>query len=766
DNCVVELSEYVDSFLNQCGLGYLERVFVVRDNMGRTDTCRQHIEIYDTDPFDENDIIWPYDYHVYSCGGDLDPKNLPDTFGYPIILENDCSLIGISYEDHQFNYVQDTAVCFKILRKWKVIDWCQCYYDARSGQQVCPTWHHEQIIKVSNRLAPKIKDDCPTLNLCLSDQECLKERVTLRHEAEDDCTPDDLLYSSFKIDLYNNGLFDSTYATLGNVITFDGELPVGEHRFLWIFDDQCGNREICTQFVNIRNCKPPTAYCLIGINVNLMPVDTNRDGTPDWGMIDVWANDVDKGSYQFCGNPVTVSFSRDTFDRYRRYDCDSLGQHKVSMWVTDQLTGLQDFCITTITIQDNNNVCPGGGTITAGIAGSLRTPFDQQVNDVTIRLDGPQGVVYKDFNGQYSFNSLLVGADYIVSAVVDKNYMEGISTLDIVKIQRHILGLEPFAMPWHYIAADVTGDHRVTSADVANIRKLILGVDGKYKNNFSWTLMDANYQFPNPNDPWMEALPMQYRISSLAGPMPYLDFVGVKVGDVSQTTWAGFGKIEVRSNATCEWEIGEAGADQRIPVYATQDMILRGMQFTLKYDPLKCNLTRVVPGSIHIQESNLGWGFAQKGYVLVSWNAEEEVHVQAGDLLFYLETDEPSDAGSIDINSDVLNAEAYNAADEILPIQLRANGVRTDAEVVFGEPLPNPFAQATILKLYLKQATEVRYSISDLNGKLIYRQKESYQGGQNVLTIKKDVLTGPGVYLLKVEAGEYTKSMKLVLIAN
>ena len=48
-------------------------------------------------------------------------------------------------------------------------------------------------------------------------------------------------------------------------------------------------------------------------------------------------------------------------------------------------------------------------------------------------------------------------------------------------IQRHILGTETFPSPWHLLAADVNGDHRVTAADIAAVRKLILGVDGKYK---------------------------------------------------------------------------------------------------------------------------------------------------------------------------------------------------------------------------------------------------------------------------------------------
>ncbi|MBK9223249.1 MAG: T9SS type A sorting domain-containing protein [Saprospiraceae bacterium] len=768
DNCIVDMHEYVDSFLNQCGLGYIERVFVIKDNMNRYDTCRQRITIFDEDPFDGNDIIWPYDYHVNSCGADLDPKNLPDTFGYPIILDNDCSLIGISYEDHQFNYVQDTAVCFKVLRKWKVIDWCQCYYDTQAGQTVCPSWHHEQIIKVSNKLPPKITDDCDTVRVCISNQECLKERVTLSHEAKDDCTPDDKLFSSFKIDLYNNGLFDSTYAIIGNKITFDGELPIGEHRFLWIFDDQCGNREICTQIVQVVNCKIPTAYCHIGININIMGVDTNGDGILE-GMIDVWAKDVDKGSYQFCGNPITLSFARDTNIKSIRYTCDSLGMRKVNLWVTDQVTGLQDFCITTVTIQDNNKVCKGTTTLTANVGGQLLTPFDQKVQEVTIKLDGPQGILYKEFNGNYQFDNLKIGNDYKVTAVVDKNYLDGVSTMDIVRIQRHILGVEAFPSPWHLLAADVTGDKRVTAADISALRKLILGVDSKYKNNLSWMFLESNYQFPDVNDPWSEPLPIEYSILGLPGPMMYMDFIGIKVGDVSQTTWSGLHKSETRNGNRWELAFGEPVKDHLIPVYAASDQLLSGLQFTLKFNANKLNVTGIKSGVLSISESNLGWSFVDKGYVLVSWNPEKDQLIQKGEILFYVETDQVILQGienEMDLNSAVLNAEAYNENDEIVEISVRKDENILQADVVFGEPVPNPFSQSTSLRFFLKERSDVQYTISDLNGKLIYQKRESYQEGQNTLIIKQDVFVGPGVYLLKMEAGEYTKSMKLVMIVN
>ncbi|MBP8725469.1 MAG: T9SS type A sorting domain-containing protein [Saprospiraceae bacterium] len=767
DNCVVHMHQYVDSFLNQCGLGHIERVFVVRDNMDRTDTCRQRIDIYDADPFDEGDIIWPLNYHTEGCGVETDPRSLPEENGYPRFYENDCSLIAVAFEDEKFNYIQDTAVCFKILRTWKVIDWCQCYYDHYSGQTVCPEWIHQQVIKVSNRVAPKVQDNCDRIRLCISDQECLRERIRLSHTAKDDCTPDELLRHSFKIDLYDDGYFDSIYAGLGANIQFDGELPLGNHRILWIWEDQCGNLEVCTQFVDILNCKAPTAYCLSGINVNIMAVDTNQDGRLE-KFIDIWSNDVDKGSYQFCGNPVVTSFSSDTFHRFLRYTCDSLGMHRVAMWVTDRLTGLQDLCYTTITIQDNNNVC-NTGNFTADVGGLLITPYDQPVPGVSIVLEGSGGTIVREFSGKFQFDQLRIGDSYRVKAQVDKNYVDGVSTLDIVKLQRHILGVESFPTPWHYLAGDVNGDKRVSAADVSAIRKLVLGIDARYKNALSWKFVEANYRFPVADDPWYEPFAEEYIVSGLAGDMMYLDFRGVKVGDVSQSTWNGLQGWTERATQQIalrrEWLRDEG----RVAVVAEQSMDLRGLQMTLCFDPGSLPVQGVSPGALPLGSENAGWSQADRGYLLLSWSDAGEVHIPAGAVLFYLDVDHTSaltDVRSLTTCSDVLTAEAYTAAGDIAFIDIRDAEGEESHGFYCSDPVPNPFSRESLVRYYAPRAGELNYSIADPNGNIWVSKSENCAEGQNTLAIRREWLPGPGVYFLKVEAGNYVKSMKLVVIGN
>ncbi|MBK7340676.1 MAG: HYR domain-containing protein [Saprospiraceae bacterium] len=767
DNCVVTMHEYIEPHLNQCNLGYYDRNFVVRDNMGRYDTCTQKIFVRDTDLFDERYIIWPHDTTITSCGANTDPAHFRDTFGYPIILDRTCALIGISFEDHVFNFIQDTNLCFKVLRKWKIIDWCQLTYD-QDNNPIIPTWTHEQVIKVHNKLPPKMLDDCEPLTICVSDDNCLKGLARLRHIAEDDCTPDSLLRSGFKLDLYNNGLFDSTYFQLGNRISVDIELPLGEHEFFWFFEDQCGNQTVCAQIVRILNCKGPTAYCLTGVAVNLMGVDTDKNGTIDDGLATVWASDLDKGSYQICGNPVTLSFSRDTNDKYRNYDCDSLGLRRVTIWVTDQLTGLQDYCVTNVVVQDNNKVCSGSSTF-ANIAGAILTPYDEPIKGVEIQVNGRSNPMAGSFSGQFAFSGLLRGENYTISASREINYLEGISTLDIVKIQKHILGKETFSEPWQYLAADVTNDHRVTASDISALRKLILGVDSKYLNNLSWKFIEGNYVFPVKDDPWAESFNEKYQIQSLPGDMMYLDFRGIKVGDVSKDMWDLLSSGQARSAQDAVLRAEVAADGSRIAFRATETFEMEGFQCWLEFNHDQMHAVGVQPGAISLQENQINWMFADNGLLPISWNSEQKKHVEAGEVLFYLLTDREVNqeiVAKMAFNVGRIRPELYLASGETKNLVLESRESDIAKQVVFKQLLPNPFTDQATVEIDSPLDAEMQIEIISLEGKILTTKMSSMQKGHNLLRITKEMVGQPGVYNLRLTLGSASRMYKLILLNN
>ncbi|MCB0545841.1 MAG: hypothetical protein KDC70_20100, partial [Saprospiraceae bacterium] len=102
----------------------------------------------------------------------------------------------------------------------------------------------------------------------------------------------------------------------------------------------------------------------------------------------------------------------------------------------------------------------------------------------------------------------------IVTPELYENPLNGVSTYDLVLISKHILGLKAFDSPYKWIAADVNKTNSITSLDVAEIRKLILGIYSEFPNNTSWRFIDKDYSFPNPSNPFFPAFPEDISIDA------------------------------------------------------------------------------------------------------------------------------------------------------------------------------------------------------------------------------------------------------------
>ena len=90
-----------------------------------------------------------------------------------------------------------------------------------------------------------------------------------------------------------------------------------------------------------------------------------------------------------------------------------------------------------------------------------------------IALDfGPNFMTQAD--GDYVFRDIL-SSDFDISAARDDDHINGVTALDLVLVQRHLLGLTRLDDPFKIIAADINGDGRVSAFDLVDLRRLILG---------------------------------------------------------------------------------------------------------------------------------------------------------------------------------------------------------------------------------------------------------------------------------------------------
>jgi hypothetical protein len=131
------------------------------------------------------------------------------------------------------------------------------------------------------------------------------------------------------------------------------------------------------------------------------------------------------------------------------------------------------------------------------------------------------------------FYYALRGAPYIlITPSKSSDPLNGVSTFDLIQIQRHILNIKTFDSPYQYIAADINRSGAVTTLDLIQLRKVILGIDANFANNSSWRFINADHIFQDPTNPLKEYLPETIRIGPLYR-IRNAEFIGIKIGDLN-----------------------------------------------------------------------------------------------------------------------------------------------------------------------------------------------------------------------------------------
>ncbi|NOT35750.1 MAG: HYR domain-containing protein [Saprospiraceae bacterium] len=780
DNCALTVDSGFIDLRTQCNTGDIRRFWVVRDNNG-FDTCWQNIHIENYHPFDFADLIWPLDSTI--TNGCPNPSTLTvERFGRPRGLNEDkCDLLGFSYEDQVFHFTNGANACFKLIRTWKAIDWCQFVYNTGTRRYEYQTAVHQQIIKVNNTIDPRIIGSFTDTTFCTLDS-CNTGLINLSVNFSDDCTLAADLSWEYLIDLGRDGRFEHSHKGIGGSININGRYPLGRHRVKYVVEDRCGNKVSRERNITILNCKPPTPYCLVGIAVDLMPMDSDGDGRIDTAMICVWASDLDNGSHHPCGNPVTLSFSSDTTDKSRCFTCRDRGQQSVSIWVTDVTTGLQSFCNTFVEIQDNNRAC--NRNLTSGnVSGLLSFNDKDPLSNAEVTLVGSaEPMQVTSHTGTYAFVDMpFNGAQYTVHANRDDDPLNGVSTADIVRIQKHILGKQYITNPYQIIAADVNKSLSVTSADINELRKLILGVSNRFSNNTSWVFVDKNYKFIETDDAvlteYKDFAPKDIVINSFN--QSFIgNLQGIKVGDVNGS-FTGLQNTKTRTNSMLNLIVEEKqfslNDEIQVPILVARENIISGYQFTIQYNPTQLELLNIVNGECSIGKENSNWTRTNDGLVSISWNAtssgtsNDELKLLSNSAIFTLKFKALSTgqlSKSLEINSTITKAEAYDSQLEEMEIGLSfRNGVQSgDHSFVLYQNQPNPFSEITRIGFDMPKAAKATLSIYDLNSKLVYQQTIQANKGYNNVEINHAQLGVTGVLYYQLDAIGSTETRRMIVI--
>lgn len=775
DNCINPTITRIDSVtnINSCRIGTITRRFMVTDAGGRTASCTQVITFEPSAGQVYNGPIaaqWPRDTMIAGCGNPNAPGFLPSVLGRPVLTDGACSLVGAEHDDQIFSFNNPSSpACFKILRRWTVIDWCQPL--PGGGYR---TWTHLQEIKVIDNVAPVVAALTPIVSADTYDADCASGEITLTASATDVCTA--LLRSSYVIDAFNNGSIDITSAPINsNSVNASGEYPVGTHRIVYTFEDKCGNVTSREQLFRIVNKKAPSITVLHGLAMSLMQLP-NGDG-----MADIWATDFNVKAEHPCGYDILLSFTPVQKDALGNligspnivFDCNDLDTNYVTIFAA-ALTPAGDIVQTSvetyIIIQDNNNVCDNVGG-RSSVTGTLATETNEKVQDVNVSLYGSEMNVMTGANGNFDFANMHNGGNYTISPNKNDDHTNGVTTLDLVLMQRHILAIDKLNSPYKLIASDVNKDGKITAADLVELRKLILGTKSSFDNNTSWRFVDKAYVFQNMAQAQGDLFPEVYNIENLSSDM-VTDFVAVKVGDVNGNAKANNFNVNTESRTnqklvlTSDVVAFTEGQQFVAPIKVAQNTGFSGVQFTMTFDADKLTLVGINGENLDVADQNFGYTNVNDGVVTLSWNDVKAASINAGETLFNLTFVAKANGTTADIiavTSDITKAEAYTADADIMQIEWMTGSRTSNENFVLHQNTPNPFKANTTIGFELPSDMSATLTVFDVTGKVINTTNIQGLKGFNSFSLDQNNLPA-GVLYYSLKAGSFQATKKMVVI--
>lgn len=544
--------------------------------------------------------------------------------------------------------------------------------------------------------------------------------------------------------------------------------------------DNCGNsiREII--MFDAIDCKRPTPVAINGLQVNL---ETQLNG--ECSQI-LHARDLEAVPTYDCtgqGPEVEVGTSWLRVNHlavYKQDDIDDVYTHIPSpadslITITwDDASNDGVFIIYLYAIDNEGNfdyaetyinvvLTPDCGATSSMVVGEVTTELNQAMPNVSVEAaSGIQTITDQD--GHYSFD-LALNETYSINPYWNDDHPNGISTLDFMAVYDHVLGTELLSTPYKMIAADVDGSNSITTVDMIQIQKIILGTIDEFPSNTSWQFIDKDYEFPASLNPWQSFYPSTVYIPSLTTNGGVANFIGVKTGDVDNSAELGLLSVEDRSldgqfNFYTAERILTKGQHYSIPFRGRDMASIKGYQATLALEGAE--LLSIDYGLA--QAENFGWRFIDQGMLTTSWagNATDD------ELLFTLNIKATAHTKLSDvlrINSIHTKAEAYTET----AIRAVAIDFVTDEHPLVLELYqnqPNPFNTSTKIAFNLPANDQVSIRISDAYGRILKQLDMSATQGYNSITIDKKELgintSAMLTYSLHTSRGQVTKTMLVV----
>ncbi len=418
------------------------------------------------------------------------------------------------------------------------------------------------------------------------------------------------------------------------------------------------------------------------------------------------------------------------------------------------------------------------------LSGRAESELGSPIRSTNFYLSGTGAdTLMTGLNGEWDFD-VAINQSYTVTPEKNNDTItnNGVTTLDLILMRRHILNVDTLSSPYKILAADVNFSNSVSTLDLILTRTVILQTNLTFPNGELWNFVSSDFTFANPISPWPYENFRSYPSAVAAFDQ---DFIGIKLGDVNNTwdpntarvPWAGEIPVNMKDIQAAP------GEEIILPIRVADFKQMSGYQFTLEWDQMALDFLEVIPGEL---TGDFGDSRIIDGKLATSWDEPSgaAVTLADGSTLFSVRFRVKGDLDSeslVYFSNSMVRSEAYTSDLKVktfrtLPARVSVLEQASGAESVvsdgyaLSQNIPNPFSETTQLNFRLPIETEVAFVIYDLSGKEVKQFRDLYSAGEHKLvwdgTDESNGMISGGVYYIRMVTEEFTATRKMILIRN
>ncbi|RME93327.1 MAG: T9SS C-terminal target domain-containing protein [Bacteroidetes bacterium] len=653
-------------------------------------------------------------------------------------------------------------------------------------------WQYTQRLRISDNTAPFVQVS-QTEAFCTDSVAC-EAVVNIPVLIAEYCLPDGVSYELF-LDVDGDGTIDDTLPAddylkgeLPNM-RIEGPILIGTHQLLLRVTDACGNPTELRIPVEVVDCFIPDPTCFNGLRVSLEPLpadtDIDGDGLSDKAGLNVAAARLASCNVEECSLPLLFSVNRigdapDINQTTIGLSCTDLPEVELEIYVWDEAdnpysiqpdgsVGGRNYksCRVRVLVEDEAGNCQDCTDDNLFIHGDIYTQSAAPVEGVEVKLTSTivQSMMTEEV-GVYEFYDLTMMDRYEIKPFKNDDTPNGITTLDMILMQRHILGSRVITDPYLLIAADVNNSGSISLLDMIQLQKIILGEISVFANNTSWRFIPTSFVFPEPDNPWATEFPESLIVDSLTTCLYDQDFMAIKVGDLNGSARAVQDEEDGGRAFNGSWPLYledvalVPGQVYELPLMAENLNEVSGFQLALALDQTAYELLEIKPGVL--DEDNFGQRLREQGLLTISWQAAQElVEDQLLATLVIRAKRRAKLSELVHLSPRGLRAEAYHRFRNDAPLSIDFQFFeRARSGMALYQNIPNPVTDQTLIPFVLPSGGEAVLEIHDARGRRILTIKDRFAVGPNEVRLRRAQLPkGVFYYTLRFGGQQLTRKM-------